>query len=628
MKTAKRPPSSVGFDWAMGLFSVLIMAGVYQDGWAHNHGLVDQSFFTPWHAILYGTMAVAGVFLLVAGVRNMLRGYSFRNGLPFGYWTSAVGVMLFAAGGVFDLWWHTMFGIEIDIQGLVSPSHLTLALGGALVFAGTLRSIGYQYGSGERRWSRVGPAIFASLAAMMLLGFFTQYAAPFADNTPLAIIGPAPAVPGGALYRVRANGTQETRVWSVPDRDAYGVTLSPDGKRMAFRVQHAGNGVLQSDIYVANSDGSGARRITHSQRHATQAAWSPDGTRIAFVSMPAGTSGNFRLETIRPDGSGKRTLIDQVTTLQTPSWSPDSTSIAFTSRNGLTQEIAVVAAGGGAVRWMKDTAGGSLPAWSRHGIAFQTAGGDIALAVPGSAALRTLVKSAQPLGWSPDGKTLLYAQDAGGETQVFASNARGGNPRNLSMLTGLSADAASMDRNDDLYFTATGHARATQTGIGSAYAVDAAIISSIVLMGLVLMLVRRWQMPPGALTVFLGLFAVAAATQSDLYFLIPYEMAVAIASDVYVSVLKDRARGATPFYALAFLAPALLMTLYESAVRIHLGSLSWPPNLLLGTPIVAGFAGLLIAFCFDSPLKMAGSELRQSPQFAQDLASRISSSEQ
>jgi len=35
------------FDWAMGLLSALLVAGIYQDGWAHNHGKVDETFFTP-----------------------------------------------------------------------------------------------------------------------------------------------------------------------------------------------------------------------------------------------------------------------------------------------------------------------------------------------------------------------------------------------------------------------------------------------------------------------------------------------------------------------------------------------------------------------------------------------------
>ena len=40
----------------MALISCAIVFGLYIDGWAHNHGFVDDSFFTPWHAVLYGAI--------------------------------------------------------------------------------------------------------------------------------------------------------------------------------------------------------------------------------------------------------------------------------------------------------------------------------------------------------------------------------------------------------------------------------------------------------------------------------------------------------------------------------------------------------------------------------------------
>jgi hypothetical protein len=47
-----RARSSVAFDWSMGFLAVLLMGGLLLDGWAHAHGEVDQSFLTPWHALL------------------------------------------------------------------------------------------------------------------------------------------------------------------------------------------------------------------------------------------------------------------------------------------------------------------------------------------------------------------------------------------------------------------------------------------------------------------------------------------------------------------------------------------------------------------------------------------------
>ena len=124
------PASSVGFDWTMAVLTVVLMGGVIQDGWAHAHGMVDQSFLTPWHAVLYSMMVVNGIVLGSLAIRNRLAGHSVRRALPYGYTLALIGVVLFALAGLFDLWWHTLFGIENGITGLISPSHLVLALSG------------------------------------------------------------------------------------------------------------------------------------------------------------------------------------------------------------------------------------------------------------------------------------------------------------------------------------------------------------------------------------------------------------------------------------------------------------------------------------------------------------------
>jgi hypothetical protein len=36
------------------------VGGIFLDGWAHAHGRVDESLFTPWHAVLAG---IAGLLL-------------------------------------------------------------------------------------------------------------------------------------------------------------------------------------------------------------------------------------------------------------------------------------------------------------------------------------------------------------------------------------------------------------------------------------------------------------------------------------------------------------------------------------------------------------------------------------
>ena len=59
------PRSGARFDWVATVLAAIFTGGVFLDGWAHTHGRVDDTFFTPWHAVLYaGFLAMA---LLLVG---------------------------------------------------------------------------------------------------------------------------------------------------------------------------------------------------------------------------------------------------------------------------------------------------------------------------------------------------------------------------------------------------------------------------------------------------------------------------------------------------------------------------------------------------------------------------------
>ncbi len=592
----------------MSVLALVLVAGVIQDGWAHGHGLVDQSFLTPWHAILYGMMALNGIVLGTIAIRNVMRGDPARYALPFGYWTSFIGVILFAIGGLFDLWWHTRYGIEADINALISPSHVWLALAGALVFSGPLISITARYGARSQGWRITGPAILSATALLTLIGFFTQYAQPIGDNEMSLVIGRHEPQTGGALYTVRGDGSRETRLLTIAGSDIWAASVSPDGKRIEFRVD-AGQEPAY-DITVANIDGTQARPITHSGRHDTQPAWAPDGKRLAFISIPAGTSGDYLLQTIGADGSALKTIVSGVTEMRLPAWSPDGKSIAFQSRNGLRQQIAVVSSAGGSATWLPATAGAVEPAWSStNAIAFVTADGVIAVTDASGASARDIVRNGTMPAWSRDGKRIAYIRDEGGDSQVFVTDLRSGRTMDVSQLAGLDASHPSWTPRGDLVFTATGRPVAATTFLGLAYSEDANIIEAVTVSGIVLMLIRRWRMPFGAMTFLLGIFAIAMSFQSDLYYEIFAAVLTGLLADFAIAILGDRARGGIGFYGLGFGMPAILFTLYLIVARLALpGGLGWPPNLIAGSPFIAGFVGLLIAFCFAPPLRSREAE--------------------
>ncbi|MEF2278435.1 hypothetical protein V3W47_08980 [Deinococcus sp. YIM 134068] len=119
-----------------------LLLGLFVDGWAHNRfGETLETFFTPWHALFYsGFLAVAGWCLWLAR-RGWRRGGRGLAAFPEGYALAALGVPLFGLGGLGDMGWHTAFGIEVGIEALLSPTHLLLFAGAALILAAPLNAV-------------------------------------------------------------------------------------------------------------------------------------------------------------------------------------------------------------------------------------------------------------------------------------------------------------------------------------------------------------------------------------------------------------------------------------------------------------------------------------------------------
>lgn len=173
------PAASRAFDWGATFLSVLLMAGLNVDVWAHNHNRVDNTFFTVWHALMYGAFLLFAGFLTLVTIRNLNRGYGLANALPRGYVLSLVGVAVFSIGGVGDMLWHTAFGIEKNTEALLSPTHLVLGIGFILLFSGPVRAVWLRVEQpGVNRWLpfQLFPAVIGLSLCMTILMVFTQYA--------------------------------------------------------------------------------------------------------------------------------------------------------------------------------------------------------------------------------------------------------------------------------------------------------------------------------------------------------------------------------------------------------------------------------------------------------------------
>jgi hypothetical protein len=162
----------------LSLIWLLLGAGL--DGWAHFHGQVDGTFFTPWHAIMYsGFLAVMTVHIGIAYV-NARRGYQLWDTLPVGYGSSLVGVLVFAIGGLLDMLWHLAFGVEASIAALLSPTHTVLLVGFALILSGPCRATLVKAQPGEElTWRRNGAAVLSLGFALAIVLAYLSYVSPF-----------------------------------------------------------------------------------------------------------------------------------------------------------------------------------------------------------------------------------------------------------------------------------------------------------------------------------------------------------------------------------------------------------------------------------------------------------------
>jgi Tol biopolymer transport system component len=191
-----------------------------------------------------------------------------------------------------------------------------------------------------------------------------------------------------------------------PKRDP---AWSLDGNRLAFVRGVLGNG----QIYTLNFWGTRCpeeedrcytlgktRRVVAGE----EPAWSPNGTKIAFVSR---RSGNADIYVVGDRGGTERRLTATPEDDSSPSWSPNGATVAFT--RGST--IRLVDVGGSHDRLFG--AGGN-PAWSPNGkqLAFEYRG-DIWLANSNRSGKRNLtntpdVQEKSP-SWSADGGAVTFA---------------------------------------------------------------------------------------------------------------------------------------------------------------------------------------------------------------------------
>jgi len=117
-------------------------------------------------------------------------------------------------------------------------------------------------------------------------------------------------------------------------KDVFGLVyaadpqISPDGQRVIYAraFMDVMKDRRRSNLWIINRDGSGHRPLTTGNQNDGSARWSPDGTRLVYVSSTDGTSQIF----MRWMDTGQTAKLTQLTQpFGDLSWSPDGRTIAF-----------------------------------------------------------------------------------------------------------------------------------------------------------------------------------------------------------------------------------------------------------------------------------------------------------
>jgi Tol biopolymer transport system component len=239
------------------------------------------------------------------------------------------------------------------------------------------------------------------------------------------------------------------RIWAEPKTDFFG-SVSPDGKYLSFVDWDTG------DLAIRDLEKGTNRRLTNkgswesnSDDEAESSIWSPDSRKIAYQWS---TLQGYELRLISLDNPTPRVLYSCKNTqewIDPHDWSPDGKHILATlNKNDADQEMVLISVADGTVHSLKKfslsvSLANAAISPDGHYVVYDypqnesSLAHDIFLLPIGGGSETPLIEYPSDdvaLGWSPDGKWILFASDRRGSVDVWAIRMEEGKPKGAAVM--------------------------------------------------------------------------------------------------------------------------------------------------------------------------------------------------